>query len=311
MDTILEYYANYCIKNNKGDIRLANVILNMKHKSKEDLIGECKKLGVNSKIFIIYFDLLNKMDHKHSYNSNRGFGMGKTGIRLSSLKPYLGGCPAATKDGMNCNSSLVYTADGKTLDCTEYCRENCRTWVPNMFKRENIPSGAIINVDDRKVNVDIKFTSIMLYTYNEKEDIGTGLELYIYPNGDIKDPNTDEDGGISLTSNKTIEMVCDFILNKFKKGNHNNLTITSYLNKKIMDDKKIRDAYIRAYATGSGLSIKEAKLEIDDDEPWRDNKDFYKFISFRNNLKIFRASKYWIFKTFPGDNIELRIEFQL
>lgn len=212
------------------------------------------------------------MDHKHSY---RDFGMDKTGIRLSTIKSYLGGCSAATKDGMNCNSSLIYTADGKTLDCTEYCRENCRKWVPNMFKRQNIPSGAIVTSEDlANFDVDIKKTSIMLYTYNEKEDTGTALEIYIYPNGNIKDANTEED----LKENKASELVCDFILNKFKKGNFNNLTITSYLNKK-------------------NLIIYE--------------EDYYKFVSFKNNLKIFKPSKYWKLKKMFGFNIELRIEFQV
>lgn len=250
------------------------------------------------------------MDHKHFYNSNRGFGMGKTGIRLSSLKPYLGGCQAATKDGMNCNSSLVYTADGKTLDCTEYCRENCRTWVPNMFKKENIPSGAIITVGDTKINLDINFTAIMVASNNEKDDTGEQLEIYIYPNGDIKDPYTDEDSGISLTANKASRMICDFMSNKFKEGNNNELRIISYLHRNVMDDKKIRDAYIREYAAGSGLSIKEAKLHIDDEEPWREDKNFFKFISFKNNLKIFKPSKYWVFHQFMGGSIELTIKFK-
>lgn len=42
---IVEYYAKYCIQNKKGDIQLAYIILN-KTITKEDLINECKRLGI-------------------------------------------------------------------------------------------------------------------------------------------------------------------------------------------------------------------------------------------------------------------------
>lgn len=42
---IVEYYAKYCIKYKKGDIILSNIILNKKI-TKQDLIDECKRLGI-------------------------------------------------------------------------------------------------------------------------------------------------------------------------------------------------------------------------------------------------------------------------
>lgn len=280
--------------------------------------------------------------------SNRHFGFGarsnrSSGIPMKSISSYLGGCHAATNNGNKCNSSLVYTADGKTLDCTEYCKENCKTWVPNIFKKENIPNAIIIEYNNEKFTIEINsIMHVILSSHDEHYNRSKQLFFSLISNGDIKKGNK------KYTSEEASKMFCDFMTHKFKDKYENTLNIRAFvnddcifLNKKLLysyiyntirpimfsegfDDEKLIQRECESMKKEIYRKIKKDKkfsinfinrtiysmLALDIPDNFDDlNIDKFKFVSFANNIKIFKPSKYWKLDLRGTHKVELNIKF--
>lgn len=190
--------------------------------------------------------------------SNRLFGFGSnnnksSGIRVSSIKPYIGGCPSATKDGKNCNRSLVYTSDGKELNCTEYCVNNCHKWINNMFVEENIPTSIDVSSDNKIIRVGLSYIGIKLSNINGRLiDIGINLPR---------------------KGNKKMQLDCKECNNEFKNAGN------------------VLCKYIRDNVNTENLEL-EIFIELKDNSIFY--KDDIKFMNFKNNIRIFKPSRYWI-----------------
>lgn len=194
------------------------------------------------------------LDNKHSNSySNRLFGFGSrdkqsSGIKLPLIKPYFGECNAATKDGLNCSKSLVYTADGKILDCSEYCFNNCDKWVNEMFLEKNIPTSFSVLIESKTYNVGIRNISITI----GNSDTSVLLECDIIRKG------------------KRHEIICD----------------------ESKDIKDIGNIFCEIIKSNTSNLFIEISISLSDHSIF--NKDeFPKFLNFKNNIKIFRSSKYW------------------
>lgn len=194
----------------------------------------------------------------------------KTGVPFSDIKKYLGNCPAATKDGKQCFSSLSYINkdDKSILDCSKFCFSNCDIWINDMFREENIPITATFSHQFGKYNCDIKDITIKIGNLFDPELI-KGTIVYI------------------KKGRKHHEIKCDECKNDIKKAGN-------LFCKYIKDNINTPNLFVNiSISMNEDIYSRFFKLPT------------FTFINFNNNIKIFKPTKYW---KLNYNELELKLE---
>lgn len=181
----------------------------------------------------------------------------KTGIPFSHINKYLSNCSAATKDAKKCFSSLTYTDkddDKAMLDCSKFCFDNCDVWINDMFREENIPISATFASIFGTYNIDIKDITITMGNLFDPEGI-KGTIVYI------------------KKGRKHHEIKCDECKNDIKRAGN-------VFCKFIKDNIDTPNLFIN-------ITISMTK------DIYSRFGSIPKFVTFNNNIKIFKPTKYW------------------
>ncbi len=269
--------------------------------------------------------MADRKDYKMGYSKNKSI-LRDVGIPTSKFRGYLAddSCESITKNGKNCYRSVIYTADGKTKDCTDFCVGKCPTWLPIMF--DNLPTHAMFS-DGKEIKID----AIVMYVGAKiiEDDVPDGQyddenSLMIkFSKGKIKTHYSpfDDEKWKTLSKNEAVDFVCRY-MSLIHSGR---LELVAILEKGKV--KSTWDSFVKKYAKDHNITYGAAMAEaqsaykkMSDEKDEKDEKrDNPTFVGFRNDKKLFKSGKTWIYKKGKkihkntkakyNDNLKLTIDF--
>ncbi len=189
-------------------------------------------------------------------------------------------CETLTRDATKCNRSMTFvnTENGEIKDCTQYCLDNKKIWIPLIF--ESLPTKAQFSVTDEKGKKKPLFLPVKQITFDGKYgEYSNSVEKWLNVLIDLENRNvkyTEGDGGQEFNKEQAIQQV-----------------------NRIIDDRDTERLLI---------TIEFNTIEDEENDTITKIPRNTQFVRFSDDYRLFRPNKMW---KLSGNSLYLSIEIRV